>query len=155
MFAHARFALVVAIVLGAIFFLAAPAQTQCMYPTDLMSPVFCYNMLPSGDRACIANLRTPMTGGTMSYWSCTPQFPMGPMSPTDYTGVTVCSYIMGQRRLYAKRPTTGSPTMAFCQVSCPACGILRLDEGDGLPVELLDFSVDEEDDKAEEDTGDE
>ncbi len=32
----------------------------------------------------------------------------------------------------------------FCQATCTACGLIRVDEGDGLPVELMDFNVDDD-----------
>ena len=132
---------------------AVPARAQCEYPTDLRTPIFCYTMftypnMTMSSRACIAILRNATYTPTQPvYRGCAPQFPM---SPTSYTGVTNCSYIMGQRRLYAKRPFSPPVTMAFCEVVCD-CGVLRIDETDGLPVELMDFSVGEgEDDQQSE-----
>ena len=64
------------------------------------------------------------------------------VTPPASSNLTQCSSIMGQRRLYARRPTTGTP-MAYSQVSCD-CGVLRIDMTDGLPVEIFDFTVDED-----------
>ena len=139
-----RTVIAVVFLVGAALIPETPGRAQCMYPTHLFSPVFCYDMMPSGDRACIAQLRFMTSTGGMSNWGCTYAAIPTLMSPTDYSNVTKCTYIMAQTRLYAKRPMTGSPTMAFCQVSCTACGVLRIDEGDSLPVELMNFSVGED-----------
>jgi len=124
---------------------SANAQS-CMYPTDIRSPVFCYDTMMSGNRLCMVNLHsmTPTASGSVyKYWNCAPQFPLPIPSPTNQTGLSHCSYIMGQRRLYGKRPKSPSVTMAFCQITCD-CGTLRMDESHGLPVELLEFGVDDE-----------
>lgn len=121
--------------------LAQPAAVkgQCNFPTDLTAPVFCYTKMMGTMtyNACFKNLknmsRTPTV--TMSYRSCMPF----PTAPTMFMNVTVCSYIMGQRRLYAQRPLAATGP-ASCQVTCD-CGVLRLESSDGLPVELLDFKV--------------
>ncbi|MCP3998547.1 MAG: hypothetical protein GY722_26285 [bacterium] len=90
-------------------------------------------------RACFAQLSFITNTMTMEYLNCMPA-----LTPTDTSNLTDCSYIMGQRRLFAMRPYTGAPTMAHCQVVCD-CGVLRIDEGDGLPVELMDFGIEDDD----------
>lgn len=75
-----------------------------------------------------------------SYRSCNGGPPNLPMDPTSQTNLAYCGYIMGQRRLFVHRPLATPVTMAFCQITCE-CGTLRIDEGDGLPVELIEFDV--------------
>ena len=141
---HCRCALSVAVVLlvGTALLAPAPARAQCDYPTHLMSPVFCYDytgpMVTMTVRACFAQLNFITNTMTMQYRGCTPS----PV-PTDTSNVAYCGYIMGQRRLFAHR-SFGAPTMAHCQVVCD-CGALRVDEGDGLPVELMDFGIEDAD----------
>ncbi len=42
----------------------------------------------------------------------------------------------------ARRATT-APRTAHCQWNCTGCGTVRIDQTNGLPVELLEFSVGE------------
>ena len=114
---------------------AAPAGAQCDFPTDLTAAVFCDTNTMG--MYCFANLKYNMAGMTPtlpSYRGCVPF----PTPITMFMNVTACSYIMGQRRLYARR--TAPVVTASCQITCD-CGVLRIDETDGLPVELLDFKV--------------
>ena len=124
-----------------------PARAQCTFPMDLTAPVFCSNTMAAMTKHyCFKNLKYNMAGMTPTLpltRMCMP-YPTLLMSPIDFTNVTVCSYVMAQRRLYARRPI-GATAMAFCQVMCD-CGLLRIDVSDGLPVELMDFSVDDDDD---------
>ncbi len=137
-------ALIIAGVLlvGIVLLTPAPARAQCEYPTHLMSPVFCYDytgpMVTMTVRACFAQLNFITNTMTMQYRGCTPS----PV-PTDTSNVAYCGYIMGQRRLFAHR-SFGAPTPVHCQVVCD-CGVLRVDEGDGLPVELMEFGIADED----------
>ena len=112
---------------------------QCQEPTDI-SQVFCYTytgfMVTMPVRACFAQLNFITNTMTMQYLNCTPS----PV-PTDTSNVAYCGYIRGQRRLFVHR-SFGAPTMAHCQVTCD-CGTLRIDETDGLPVELIEFDVHE------------
>ncbi len=138
---------VIVLLLGTALFPGTPARAQCMVPTDITS-IFCYPymgfMVTMTVRGCFANLVHITNTMTMEYLNCMPS-PIG----TDSSNLTYCGYIMGQRRLLALRPYTGTPTMAHCQITCD-CGVLRIDEGDGLPVELLDFGIEDDDeDQAE------
>ncbi len=54
--------------------------------------------------------------------------------------VTQCYYIPAQDRLVAAQPLTGMGP-GYCQMNCD-CGTFRIDDTQGLPVELLDFEVD-------------
>ncbi len=138
----------IALLLGTALLPAAPARAQCVYTAHLYMVPFCSDgmnpTMPSMTyRICFAQLLVPTTSPVMGMasWGC-----IQPMVPTDSSNVTVCSFIVAQQRLYARRPLpsmTPGITMAFCQVTCTACGLLRVDEGDGLPVELMDFSVDD------------
>ncbi len=134
----------IALLLGTALLPAAPARAQCMFPTHLYNVPFCSDgmnpTMPSMTyRICFAQLHTPIANPMlgMTNWGC-----IQPMVPTDSSNVTVCSFIVAQQRLYARRPLGGTMT-AFCQATCTACGLLRVDVGDRLPVELMDFSVDD------------
>ena len=128
--------------LGLALFPADRAQAQCT-TTDVVT-TFCYiDMGPMTMRLCFKQLKwsayTPTKPATRG---CAPT--LNQMS----SNVTNCGYIVGQRRLYVSRPATGA-TMAYCQISCD-CGVLRIDVSDGLPVELMSFSVDGDDDQLKE-----
>ncbi len=134
--------LAVFLLAGTALFPAAPALAQCEYPTHLRTPVFCYTytgpMVTIPVRACFAQLRhSGYTPTQPAYRGCTPS-----PTPTNTSNAAYCGYIMGQRRLFVHRDF-GAPAMAQCQVTCD-CGALRIDETDGLPIELLDFRIDEE-----------
>ncbi len=128
--------------LGLALFPVDRARAQCT-PSDART-TFCYiDMGPMTMRLCLIQLKwsvyTPSQPATRG---CAPT--LNQMS----SNVTYCGYIVGQRRLHVSRPLTG-PTMAYCQISCD-CGVLRIDETDGLPVELMNFSVDGDVDGLEE-----
>ena len=40
---------------------------------------------------------------------------------------------------------TTNPTPRYCSAVCGACGTLLIDNSDGLPVELMEFSIEGED----------
>ncbi len=107
-------------------------STFCSIDTGPMTMRLCFKQL----KWSVYTMTQPATRG------CSPILNQMSMN------VTYCSYIMGQRRLLVSRPITAPPT-AYCQVSCD-CGALRIDETDGLPVELMGFSVDGEADGLEE-----
>ena len=58
-----------------------------------------------------------------------------------------CTNTMGCRALVAiASGVTTNPTPRSCQWNCaPACGTQLIDNSNGLPVELMEFSIDEED----------
>jgi len=128
------------LLLGTVLFPANRVEAQsCMYPTDLTAPVFCYDymgpMVTKTERACFANLTYTMVG---QYRNCTPS-----PYPTDTSNVDYCVYIMGQRRLFARRLPDDMGTPAHCQLMCD-CGTLRVDDTDGLPVELMEFRIEDD-----------
>ena len=138
---------VLCIALAALFSVAPLDAQTCAYPTNLVSPVFCYTTAgPGMNRACFANLRygTMTTAPPIAAAAVTTFPPYRGCMTTSSSNVTSCTYVMAQRRLHVQRPNTGT-TMAFCQVICD-CGVLTIDESDGLPVELMEFSVDPGDD---------
>lgn len=121
--ALARFATLTALTLVLLGSFASDVHSQCMYTTT-----FCYNFPMGGPYTmfiCFKNLTMDENCATMT---------------VTYGGAaTTCYYIPGQDRLVAGQPTMGMGP-GYCQVVCD-CGIMRIDETDGLPVELLDFKV--------------
>ncbi len=107
--------------------LAPPARSECMY-TVSANP-FCYSY-PSPTAPtrwqCIKNLTMDETCGTTD--------------SVVYGGnVTMCYYIPGQDRLVAAQPLIGMGP-GYCQMTCD-CGTFKIDHTQGLPVELMDFEV--------------
>ncbi len=141
---HSHRITVVAIVLalGIALFPVDRAQAQCG-TTDVVS-TFCYiDMGPMTMRICHKQLKWSVYTATQpATRGCSPT--LNQMS----SNVTYCGYLFGQRRLLVSRPL-GAPTGAYCEVSCD-CGALRIDETDGLPVELMSFGVDGDADGPEE-----
>ena len=112
-----------------LFWLAPPASSQCMY-TVSANP-FCYsypNPTTPTRWQCIKNLTTDENCGTTN-------------SVTSGGNVTQCYYIPGQDRLVAAQPLTGMGP-GYCQMTCD-CGTFRIDDAQGLPVELMDFEVED------------
>ena len=117
--------------------LVAPRQAHAQCTTTDVVTSFCYiDMGPMTMKLCFKQLKwSAYTATQPATRGCAPT--LNQMS----ANVTYCGYIVGQRRLHVSRPLT-APTMAYCQISCD-CGVLRIDETDGLPIELLDFDVNE------------
>ncbi len=109
---------------------AAQGQT-C---TNLYGPPFCQSYPLGGPYTrwqCFVNL-TPYTGGV--YHGCN--------SATGIASggkITRCYYIKAQRRLIAAQ-ALGDKGAGYCEITCN-CGTLRIDQDDGLPVELMGFSI--------------
>ncbi len=132
---------VIALWLATALFPAGPVRAQCT-TMDIFT-TFCYHTMGAmTKRACIKVLKN------MTYTTTQPTYrgcmPTGSVPTSMTSNVTYCNYIMAGRRLLVRRPDTGA-TMAHCQVTCD-CGVLRIDVSDGLPVELMGFGVDGDDD---------
>lgn len=98
--------------------------------TNITAPVFCRSYPIIG-------------GGPYTRWQCFVNLTRDENCafPTVSSGglVTRCYYIPGQDRLVAAQ-ALGAKGAGFCEVNCD-CGVLRIDQDDGLPVELMDFSI--------------
>ncbi len=129
MVSHVRRATFVAFALSLVW-LAPPARSQCMYQA-LYDP-FCYSF---------------PVGGPYTRWNCikilTKDEGCGTANAVVSGGnVTSCYYISGQDRLVAAQPLTGMGP-GYCQMNGCACGTFRIDHTQGLPVELMDFEVED------------
>ena len=132
-----RFACLTAAALVILGFFAPTTHSQCMYTTT-----FCYSFPMGGPYTmfvCFKNLTMDESCATMTV--------------TSGGAATTCYYIPGQDRLVGgQAPTAMGP--GYCQVVCN-CGTMRIDETDGLPVELMDFVIADEDPEVGQYTGDE
>ncbi len=127
--------------LGIALFPVDRAQAQCG-TTDVFTTFCDIDTGPMTMRVCLKQLKWSVYTATQpATRGCSPT--LNQMS----SNVTYCSYIPAQRRLLVSRPL-GAPTGAYCEISCD-CGVLRIDETDGLPVELMSFGVDGDDGNAD------